>query len=375
MEPFAFASVMDGTPSVHVAPSGHCPSNMISFSIARSALAAFLASQCVRRCPEVDLRDVLRAKQSENARGWMIEHQRTPGVWFELSGLYMSEEAASAWIAERGQKYLASERHRRTAVIRRNNVHLSGRGGTAMVFAHGFGCDQQMWRFVAPQFEEDFKVVLFDHVGCGRSDSKSYSSEKYASLSGYASDLTEIGDVLGLRDAVLVAHSVSAMIAVLASVAAPKMFARLVLIGPSARYIDDVGYVGGFSEDRIGEMLQFLENHYVDWSAAMAPAIMGNQERPHLAQELNDSFCRMDPVIAREFARVTFRYDSRADLPLVTRPSLILQCSEDAIAPVEAGAYVHGAIPGSTLAVLKATGHCPHLSAPGEVVSAIKAFA
>ncbi|MBX9926765.1 MAG: alpha/beta hydrolase [Hyphomicrobiaceae bacterium] len=244
-----------------------------------------------------------------------------------------------------------------------------------MVFAHGFGCDQQMWRFVAPQFEEDFKVVLFDHVGSGRSHLAAYSSEKYASLSGYTSDLVEIGDVVGLRDAVLVAHSVSAMIAVLASVAAPEMFSRLVLIGPSARYIDDVGYVGGFSEKRIQELLQFLEDHYTEWSAAMAPAIMGNPERPHLAKELNDSFCRMDPGIAREFARVTFTSDCRADLPLVTRPSLILQCSEDAIAPLDSGAYVHDAIPGSALTVLKATGHCPHLSEPDEVVAAIRAFA
>lgn len=321
------------------------------------------------------MRRVLRVQQSDSGGGWVVEHRRAPGVWIPLAGVYVTEEAASAWIDEKGEQYVSSERHRRTAVIRRNNVHLSGCGDTAMVFAHGFGCDQQMWRFVAPQFEQDFKVVLFDHVGSGRSDLAAYNSEKYDSLSGYAADLTEIGDVLGLRDAVLVAHSVSAMIAVLASIAAPQMFGRLVLIGPSARYIDDVGYVGGFSQDRIGELLQFLENHYVDWSAAMAPAIMGNADRPHLAEELNDSFCRMDPVIAREFARVTFRSDSRADLPLVTRPSLILQCSEDAIAPVQAGAYVHAAIPGSTLSVLKATGHCPHLSAPREVVSAIRAFA
>lgn len=319
--------------------------------------------------------DVLRAKASETGRGWVVEHRRAPGVWVELSGLYTSEEAASVWIGEKGKMYIASERHRRAAVIRRNNVHLSGRGSTPMVFAHGFGCDQQMWRLVAPQFEDDFRVVLFDHVGSGKSHPAAYSSEKYSSLSGYALDLVEIGDVLGLRDAVLVAHSVSAMISVLASIKAPEMFSRLVLIGPSARYIDDVGYVGGFSEDRIDQLLQFLEKHYVDWSAAMAPAIMGNSDRPHLSQELNDSFCRMDPAIAQEFARVTFTSDSRADLPQVTRPSLILQCSEDAIAPLEAGAYVHAAIPGSTLAVLKATGHCPHLSAPSEVVSAIRAFA
>lgn len=318
---------------------------------------------------------VLRARKSDCGGGWVVEHRRAPSIWIELAGLYLSEAAALAWIDERGQHYLTSERHRWATVIRRNNVHLSGRGETAMIFAHGFGCDQQMWRFVAPQFESDYKVVLFDHVGSGRSELAAYSSERYASLSGYATDLTEIGDVLGLRDAVLVAHSVSAMIAVLASVAAPTMFGRLVLIGPSARYIDDIGYAGGFSEDRINELLLFLKDHYVDWSAAMAPAIMGNPDRPHLAQELNDSFCRMDPQVAQEFARVTFTSDSRADLPLVSRPSLILQCSEDAIAPLDAGAYVHQAIPDSIMTVMKATGHCPHLSAPSEVVHAIRAFA
>jgi sigma-B regulation protein RsbQ len=324
---------------------------------------------------EVCLRRVLRVKESECGGGWAVEHRRSPGVWIALAGLYLSEEAASNWIDEKGEQYLSGERHRRTAVIRRNNVHLSGRGDTAMVFAHGFGCDQQMWRFVAPQFENDFKVVLFDHVGSGKSDISAYSSEKYASLDGYAADLTEIGDVLGLREAVLVAHSVSAMIAVLASVAVPAMFGRLVLIGPSARYIDDIGYIGGFSQERIDELLKFLESHYTDWAAAMAPAIVGNPDRPHLAEELSDSICRMDHEIAMEFARITFTSDSRADLPNVSRPSLILQCSEDAIAPLEAGAYVHHAIPDSTMTVMKATGHCPHLSAPREVVAAIRAFA
>lgn len=321
------------------------------------------------------MRSILRAKPLKNGRGWSIEHRRAPGVWMLLSGVYVSEEAASAWIDEMGATYLSSERHRRNAVIRRNNVHLSGRGQTPMVFAHGFGCDQRMWRFVAPQFEAEFKVVLFDHVGSGRSDRDAYDSEKYASLSGYAADLIEVCDVLGLKDAVLVAHSVSAMIGVLASVTSPDMFGRLVLIGPSARYIDDVGYVGGFSKERIHELLEFLRDHYIDWSAAMAPAIMGNPDRPHLAQELNDSFCRVDPAVAQQFARVTFTSDCRADLPLVNCPSLILQCSEDAIAPLDAGTYVHGAIPGSVFAVLKATGHCPHLSAPDEVVAAIRAFA
>lgn len=321
------------------------------------------------------MRRVLRVKQSEAGPGWMVEHRRAPGVWVDLAGLYLSEEAAAAWIDEKGERYLSIERHRRAAVIRRNNVHLSGGGETAMVFAHGFGCDQQMWRFVAPQFEDDFKVVLFDHVGSGRSDYAAYDSKKYTSLSGYATDLTEIGDVLGLRDAVLVAHSVSAMIAVLASVSAPDMFGRLVLIGPSARYVDDIGYVGGFTQERIDALLQFLESHYRDWSTAITPAIMGNPERPHLAQELNESFCRMDPLIAKEFARVTFTSDSRSELPRVSRPSLVLQCSDDGIAPFDAGAYVHRSMPDSTLKILKATGHCPHLSAPDEVVAAIRAFA
>lgn len=312
---------------------------------------------------------------SENGPGWVIQHRRGPGVWAQLAGVYLSEEAAEAWIEEKGEQYLSFERHRRTAVIRRNNVHLSGRGDTAMVFAHGLGCDQQMWRFVAPQFQDEFRIVLFDHVGSGRSDHGAYDSGKYASLSGYAADLNEIGDVLGLQNAVLVAHSVSAMIAVLASVSAPDMFGRLVLIGPSARYIDDIGYVGGFSQERINQILQFLETNYTDWSAAMTPIIMGNPDRPYLAQELNDSFCRMDPGIAKEFARATFTSDSRADLPLVSKPVLILQCSEDPIAPLEAGAHVHQAIPDSTMLVLKASGHCPHLSAPDEVAAAIGAFA
>ena len=292
-----------------------------------------------------------------------------------LSGLYVSEAKASAWISDRGAHYLSMERRRRADIMRRNNVHLSGRGDTAMVFAHGFGCDQQMWRFVAPEFENEYKVVLFDHVGSGRSDLTAYSSEKYASLAGYAADLREIADVLGLTDAVLVAHSVSSMIAVLASIAAPTMFSRLVLIGPSARYIDDLGYVGGFSQNNIDELLLFLENNYVDWSAAMAPAIMGNPHRPDLARELNESFCRMDPDIAQEFARATFTSDNRDSLKLVSKPSLILQCSEDAIAPLDAGLFVHKTIPDSILSILNASGHCPHVSAPREVINAIKAFA
>jgi sigma-B regulation protein RsbQ len=244
-----------------------------------------------------------------------------------------------------------------------------------MVFAHGFGCDQNMWRFVAPAFEADFKVVLFDHVGAGGSDLSAYSPHKYASLSGYADDLVEIGHELKLENAVFVGHSVSAMIGILASLEAPGMFGKLVLVGPSARYIDDGDYVGGFSEEQIGELLEFLEDNHMGWSAAMAPSIMGNPDRPELGQELTNSFCRTDPEIAKAFARVTFKSDNRADLPKVSVPTLILQCQEDIIASEEVGAFVHRRIPGSRMVVLDATGHCPNLSAPKEVVSAIKDFA
>jgi sigma-B regulation protein RsbQ len=259
-------------------------------------------------------------------------------------------------------------------VLARNNVHVSGHGERAMVFAHGFGCDQNMWRFVAPAFEGDFQVVLFDHVGAGSSDLSAYDHRKYSTLSGYAEDVVEIGRELNLKDAVFVGHSVSAMIGVLASLKAPGMFSQLVLVGPSARYIDDGDYVGGFSEKQIGELLEFLEDNHMGWSAAMAPSIMGNPDRPELGEELTNSFCRTDPEIAKAFARVTFTSDNRADLPKVSVPTLVLQCKEDIIASTEVGAFVHRQIPGSKMVVLDATGHCPNLSAPKEVVLAMQAF-
>ena len=260
------------------------------------------------------------------------------------------------------------------SVLARNNVHMSGHGNRAMVFAHGFGCDQNMWRFVAPEFENNFKVVLFDHVGAGGSDLSAYDHQKYSTLSGYAEDVVEVGRALGLKDAVFVGHSVSAMIGVLATLKAPDMFGQLVLVGPSARYIDDNGYVGGFSEKQIEELLEFLEENHMGWSAAMAPSIMGNPDRPELGEELTNSFCRTDPDIAKAFARVTFTSDNRTDLPKVPVPTLILQCKEDIIASMEVGEYVHRHISGSKMVVLDATGHCPNLSAPKEVVSAIQAF-
>lgn len=256
----------------------------------------------------------------------------------------------------------------------RNNVRVRGAGENAIVFAHGYGCDQNMWRHVAPAFEGEFRTVLFDLVGAGGSHFAAYDPAKYGDLSGHADDLIEICNELQLRNAVFVGHSVGAMIGILASLKAPGLFQKLILVGPSPRYIDDGDYVGGFSAAQIDELLDFLGNNHMGWSAAIAPVIMGNADRPELGEELKDSFCRMDPVIAQEFARVTFTSDNRADLSKVTTPTLILQCSDDIIAPAAVGDYVHRQIPGSTLVQLRATGHCPNLSAPAEVVAAVRAY-
>ena len=242
------------------------------------------------------------------------------------------------------------------------------------MFAHGFGCDQNMWRFVSPAFENEFSTVLFDHVGAGGSDLSAYDTTKYSTLAGYADDLVEIGNELGLRDAVFVGHSVSSMIGVMASIKAPEMFESLVLVGPSARYIDEGEYIGGFSRAQIDELLESLADNHLGWSAAMAPTIMGNLDRPELGEELTNSFCRTDPDIAKEFARVTFMSDNRDDLGKVTARTLVLQCREDIIASEQVGEYVRLNIPNSEMVILNATGHCPNLSAPNEVVSAIKAF-
>ena len=259
--------------------------------------------------------------------------------------------------------------------IERNNVKISGSGPRAMMFAHGFGCDQNMWRFVAPAFETQFRVVVFDHVGAGGSDLSAYKPEKYSSLNGYADDVVEIGRELGLQGAVFVGHTVSAMIGALASLKAPGVFESLVMVGPSPRYMNDGDYVGGFSETQIDELLESLDDNHLGWSAAMAPAIMGNPDRPELGQELADSFCRTDPDIAKAFARVTFKSDNRGDLDKITARTLVLQCSDDIIAGMQVGEYVNARIAGSRLVKLAATGHCPNLSAPDEVISAIRAFA
>ncbi|HLU56158.1 MAG TPA: alpha/beta hydrolase [Pseudonocardia sp.] len=258
----------------------------------------------------------------------------------------------------------------------RHNVTVVGPpDGRVVVLAHGFGCDQNMWRLVVPRLAERFRVVLFDHVGSGRSDPTSWSEERYSSLDGYADDVLVLCRELDLRDAVLVGHSVSAMIAVLAAAAEPERFGGLVLLTPSPRYIDDGDYRGGFSEADIAELLEALESNYLGWSAAMAPVIMGNPERPELGEELTNSFCRTDPQMARVFARATFLSDNRADLARVRVPTLVVECTQDAIAPPGVGAFVRDAVPGSRLVTLDATGHCPQLSAPEATGRAIAEFA
>lgn len=243
-----------------------------------------------------------------------------------------------------------------------------------MLFAHGFGCDQNMWRHVWPAFADDHRIVLFDYVGFGGSDVRAYDSERYARLEGYAHDVLDICHELDLRDVTFVGHSVSAMIGVLAAAEEPHRFARLVLVGPSPRYIDAEGYVGGFTRDDIEELLDSLDSNYLGWSAAMAPVIIGNEDRPELGAELTDTFCRADPEIAKQFARATFLSDNRADLERVRTPALVLQCDQDVIAPRQVGEFVAEKLPNGEFALLEATGHCPNLSAPEETVAAIQRF-
>ncbi|MDQ1698825.1 MAG: sigma-B regulation protein RsbQ [Frankiaceae bacterium] len=256
-----------------------------------------------------------------------------------------------------------------------HNVHVLGPADAQpMVFAHGYGCDQNMWRYVVPRFADRYRVVLFDHIGAGNSDLGAYDPVRYGSLDAYAADVLELCEALALEDVIFVGHSVSATIGILAAAAAPQVFASLILVGPSPRYVDDDGYVGGFSRRDIDELLASLDSNYLGWSSAIAPVIMGRPDRLDLTAELEESFCRTDPTIARRFAHVTFLSDNRADLARVQAPTLVIQCTNDVIAPVAVGEYVRDHIPNATMALLDATGHCPHLSAPEETADAIDRF-
>jgi len=256
----------------------------------------------------------------------------------------------------------------------RNNVRVVGNGKRTLMFAHGYGCDQSMWRHVIPAFADEFTVVSFDYVGSGSSDASAFDKKRYSTLRGYAQDVLEIIAELDLHDVHFVGHSVSSMIGGLASIQQPERFASLTMIGPSPCYFNSGDYVGGLEPEDVRSLLDTLESNHIAWSATMAPVIMGNPESPELAGELEASFCRMDPFLANHFARVTFLSDNRADLPLMMAKTLILQCQKDVIADVGVGEYLHACLPNSQFVLMNATGHCPHLSAPQEVITALRNF-
>jgi sigma-B regulation protein RsbQ len=260
-------------------------------------------------------------------------------------------------------------------ILRRNNVKISGRGTRPLMLAHGFGCDQNMCRFITPAFEDDYQIVLFDYVGSGNSDIGAYSETRYRNLSGYARDVLEICDALALEDVVFVGHSVSSMIGVLAAIERPELFESLVQIVPSPCYINHApDYVGGFERADIEGLLDMMDKNYMGWASFLAPVIMKNPERPELGAELEESFCSTDPRIARRFAEATFYADNRADLVKLQTPSLIVQVTDDAIAPVSVGEFLHRSLPGSTLRMMDASGHCPHMSHPEQTVEIIREY-
>ena len=259
-------------------------------------------------------------------------------------------------------------------VLERNNVTVFGNGTTTLLFAHGFGCDQTMWRFLTPQFQDNYKIVLFDYVGSGKSDLSFYDIDRYSSFNGYAQDIIDVCNALSLKNVVLVAHSVSCMIDVIASLNQPDIFKSMVLIAPSARYINDTNYTGGFELREMDDVIETMESNFAGWANFLAPIIMKNADRPHLTTELEESFCTNDKEVNKRFARLTFYTDNRADLLKVNVPTLILQCSEDAIAPESAGLFIYENITGSRYIKMQAIGHCPHMSYPNETAKEIQEY-
>lgn len=259
-------------------------------------------------------------------------------------------------------------------VLERNNVKVTGRGEQVLLFAHGYGCDQNVWANILPAFEKDYTLISFDYVGAGKSDLSAYDEKRYASLDGYAQDILDICEVLNIHNAIFVGHSVSSMTGILASNQLPGLFSKMVLIGPSPCYLNAEGYIGGFEQEELDSLFEMMDANYLGWSRAMAPAIMANADRPELGQNLTESFCATDPEIAKRFARVTFLSDNRKDLKHVNIPTLTLQSVEDIIAPLEVGDYMHKNLKNNTLIRMKATGHCAHLSAHEETICAIRDF-
>ncbi len=294
----------------------------------------------------------------------------------EAINLYQMIETTLLFYSYSGVNFIhTSERsYRHIKAVQQNNVKVIVEGSQPMLFAHGYGCDQNMWRYIIPAFEKEYKLVLFDHIGFGQSDSAAYSKDKYSSLEGYAADILQICKELRLENVIFVGHSVSAMIGVLAAIEEPALFSKMILIAPSPRYINDGDYIGGFSQEAIEELLESLESDYLGWSEMIAPVIMGNADRPELSREQTQSFCQSNRQVASDFARITFLGDNRSDLKHLQVDTLILQCTEDVIAPLTVGTYMHENLPKSKLMLLEANGHCPNLSAPAETITAMSAF-
>lgn len=260
-------------------------------------------------------------------------------------------------------------------VLSRNNVNVLGRGDQVIVFGHGLACDQRVWNNIISDFTDDYKVVLYDYVGAGNSDLSFFNLDRYSSLSGYALDLMEILESLNVKDVIFVGHSVSAMVGVLASIKKPDLFSKLILVGSSPRYLNSAdAYIGGFEQSDIDELIDLMEVNFNGWATLAASMFMNNPDRLALSENLSKAFKKEDAVIVKNFAEVVFLSDHRKDLPQVSVPSLIMQCSEDSIVPLETAKYLHKNLKGSELVVMKATGHYPQLSYPKETVEVIKDY-
>jgi sigma-B regulation protein RsbQ len=262
-------------------------------------------------------------------------------------------------------------------ILLRNNVHVLEGAGPTLVYAHGFGCSQNMWDRITPAFKGEYKQVLFDYVGSGQSDRGAFDLQRYASLQGYAQDLIEVCEALQLTgEVVFVGHSVSCSIGMLAAIAKPELFSKLVLLGPNSCFVNEaaVGYVGGFEREDLEGLLSLMEQNYIGWANYLAPVVAAEDASGAVTQELSASFCSTDPVAARVFAQATFFSDNRSDLQNVRPPCLVLQHRHDALAPLAVGEYVHAHLPQSTLKVLDVSGHCAHMSHPHMVIDAIGAF-
>lgn len=257
-------------------------------------------------------------------------------------------------------------------ILKRNNVNIIGKGEKTIVFGHGLACDQKIWDTILPYFEEDYQIVLYDYVGSGDSDFSAFDTERYSTMHGYAKDLLEILEAIDVGEVIFVGHSVSAMIGILASIEKPEYFENLILIGSSPRYLNEhPNYHGGYDESDIEELITMMEMNFSGWATLAAANFMNNPDRPLLTEQLIEVYNEEDPAMMKSFAEVVFLSDHRQDLPEVTIPSLIMQCSEDSIVPLESAEYLHKHLKNSKLIVMEATGHYPQISYPEETVNTI----